>query len=56
MKLRPVFVLFALAFTSSITHAQQTQAPRPVGVDDLFGVREVHDPQIPDRASDRLHR
>ncbi len=46
MKLRPVFVLFAFALTSSITHAQQAQVPRPVGIDDLFGVHEVHDPQI----------
>jgi len=46
MKLRPALFLFALAFWSSITYAQQAAAPRPVGVDDLFGVREVHDPQI----------
>ena len=46
MKLRPVFFLFALVLASSITRAQQPPTPRPVGVDDLFGVREVHDPQI----------
>jgi dipeptidyl aminopeptidase/acylaminoacyl peptidase len=46
MKLRPALFLFALGFWSSITYAQQAAAPRPVGVDDLFGVREVHDPQI----------
>jgi dipeptidyl aminopeptidase/acylaminoacyl peptidase len=46
MKLRPVVFLFALALVSSITSAQQIAAPRPVGVDDLFGFREVHDPQI----------
>ena len=47
MKLRPV--LFALAigfagFACSLAPAQET--PRPVGVDDLFGVQEVHDPQF----------
>jgi dipeptidyl aminopeptidase/acylaminoacyl peptidase len=32
--------------------AQQTPAPRPISVDDLFGFREVHDPQIsPDARS-----
>jgi dipeptidyl aminopeptidase/acylaminoacyl peptidase len=46
MKLRPCFFLLVLASASSITPAQQPAAPRPVGVDDLFGVREVHDPQI----------
>jgi dipeptidyl aminopeptidase/acylaminoacyl peptidase len=46
MKLCPALFLFPLAFWSSITYAQQAAAPRPVGVDDLFGVREVHDPQI----------
>src|SRR5580704_531161 len=46
MKLRPGFFLLVLILTSSITLGQQSTAPRPVGVDDLFGVREVHDPQI----------
>jgi dipeptidyl aminopeptidase/acylaminoacyl peptidase len=46
MKLRPGFFLLVLVLTSSITLGQQSTAPRPVGVDDLFGVREVHDPQI----------
>jgi dipeptidyl aminopeptidase/acylaminoacyl peptidase len=46
MKLRPALFLFVLAFLGSITRAQQNSSPRPVGVDDLFGVREVHDPQI----------
>ena len=46
MKLRPVYFLLALALTGSITRSQQSSAPRPVGVDDLFGVSEVHDPQI----------
>ncbi|MGB9430667.1 MAG: hypothetical protein WBQ89_00365, partial [Candidatus Acidiferrum sp.] len=46
MRLRPVVLLVVLAITSSITRAQQPGAPRPVGVDDLFGIREVHDSQI----------
>jgi Tol biopolymer transport system component len=46
MKLRPGFFLLVLVLTSSITLGQQSTAPRPVGVDELFGVREVHDPQI----------
>lgn len=44
--LRPVLLLLCFVLASSITRAQQTTTPRPVGVDDLFGVREVHDPQI----------
>jgi dipeptidyl aminopeptidase/acylaminoacyl peptidase len=43
---RPLFVLFVLTLFSSITPAQQTEAPRSLGVDDLLGVREVHDPQV----------
>jgi len=46
MKLRSACLLLLLAFVSSITGAQQPPAPRPFGIDDLFGVREVHDPQI----------
>ncbi len=46
MKLRSALLLLALALCSSITSAQQASAPRPVGVNDLFGVREVHDVQI----------
>jgi dipeptidyl aminopeptidase/acylaminoacyl peptidase len=46
MKLRSGLFLLAFALTSSITRAQQGALPRPIGVDDLFGVREVHDPQI----------
>jgi len=46
MKLRPFCLSFVCALISSITPAQQSTAPRPVGVDDLFGIREVHDPQI----------
>ncbi len=45
MQLRLGFFLFLFAAASSITLGRQT-SPRPVGVDDLFGVREVHDPQI----------
>lgn len=46
MKVRLGFSLLVLVVaTSSITLGQQS-TPRPVGVDDLFGVREVHDPQI----------
>jgi dipeptidyl aminopeptidase/acylaminoacyl peptidase len=47
MKLRPVFFAFAIGwvgFVGSLALAQE--APRPVGVDDLFGVQEVHDPQF----------
>jgi dipeptidyl aminopeptidase/acylaminoacyl peptidase len=46
MKLRRFWLSFVFALTGSITPAQQITAPRPVGVDDLFEVREVHDPQI----------
>jgi len=46
MRLRPAFFLLVFAFASSITRAQQPATPRPVTIDDLFGVREVHDPQI----------
>jgi dipeptidyl aminopeptidase/acylaminoacyl peptidase len=46
MKLRSGSFLLVLALTGSITLGQQSGSPRPVGVDDLFGVREVHDPQI----------
>jgi dipeptidyl aminopeptidase/acylaminoacyl peptidase len=46
MKLRPAFFLLVLALTGSTTVGQQSAAPRPVGVDELFDVREAHDPQI----------
>jgi dipeptidyl aminopeptidase/acylaminoacyl peptidase len=46
MNLRPFWILLFFSLTSSITHAQQSSAARPVSVDDLFDVREVHDPQI----------
>jgi dipeptidyl aminopeptidase/acylaminoacyl peptidase len=47
MELSRLWILVAFGLGSSITHAQQSSpAPRPVGVDDLFAIREVHDPQI----------
>jgi dipeptidyl aminopeptidase/acylaminoacyl peptidase len=46
MKLRLAILLPVLALGSSITRSQQAPSPRPVGVDDLFGFREVQDPQI----------
>src|SRR5258708_19768377 len=46
MKLRSsgLFAVFLLA--GSITPAQQTAAPRPITVDDLFGLKEAHEAQI----------
>jgi len=42
-----VFVLGVLSSVfGSITFAQQPSAPRLIGVDDLFDLREVHNPQI----------
>ena len=46
MKARLVCLLSVPIVCSSITLAQPAPAPRPVGVDDLFRIREVHDPQI----------
>jgi dipeptidyl aminopeptidase/acylaminoacyl peptidase len=46
MKLRSSMLLSILAFGSSITGSQQAPTPRSLGIDDLFGYREVHDPQI----------
>ncbi len=46
MKLRLVMLLLAIGAGGAITGAQQPAAPRPVGVDDLFGYRETHDPQV----------
>jgi dipeptidyl aminopeptidase/acylaminoacyl peptidase len=49
---RASFLICVLLLCSSITPAKETSqdkqasSPRPLGVDDLFGVREVHDPQI----------
>jgi dipeptidyl aminopeptidase/acylaminoacyl peptidase len=46
MKFRSAILLLVLATGSSITCSQQAPAPRLLGVEDLFGIREVHDPQI----------
>jgi len=46
MKLRLVMLLLVIGAGGPITGAQQPAAPRPLGVDDLFGYREAHDPQI----------
>jgi dipeptidyl aminopeptidase/acylaminoacyl peptidase len=46
MKLRLLVLLLLASLGSSITGAQQAAAPRPLGVDDLFGLREAHDPQV----------
>jgi dipeptidyl aminopeptidase/acylaminoacyl peptidase len=48
---RPILLLCVLILTSPITQekeaeAAQVSAPRLLGVNDLFGAREVHDPQI----------
>ena len=46
---RAALLLCVLILCSPITQekeASQTPAPRLLGVDDLFGMREVHDPQI----------
>ncbi len=45
MKLRLAVLLLVVGLGSSITGAQQAVTPRPLGVDDLFGYREAHDPQ-----------
>jgi dipeptidyl aminopeptidase/acylaminoacyl peptidase len=46
MKLCIVGLLCAFTVVSSITLAQTSSSPRPIGIDDLFGMQEVHDPQI----------
>lgn len=46
MKSRLVLFVFILTFSSPITLAQQSQPPRPFGVDDIINFQEVHDPQI----------
>jgi dipeptidyl aminopeptidase/acylaminoacyl peptidase len=47
MKFRLSVLLCLFAFPASrILFAQQSAAPRPITVDDLFGVREVHEPRI----------
>jgi dipeptidyl aminopeptidase/acylaminoacyl peptidase len=40
-----VFVI-TLALGGSFAFAQQSSAPRPIGIDDLFDFRDVHDAQI----------
>lgn len=43
----PLAVLLCLAGSArSVVAAQQAPAPRLITLDDLFGIREVHDPQI----------
>jgi dipeptidyl aminopeptidase/acylaminoacyl peptidase len=46
MKLRSAFLLPALAVLTCPVLPQTSPTPRSLGVDDLFGIREVHDPQI----------
>ena len=46
MKLRVTLFLVAMAVPGLRTPAQESKTPRLIGVDDLFGMREVHDPQI----------
>ena len=46
MKTLRLSLLSVIALSGSITFAQQPPAPRPLGVDDLFGTHEVHDPQF----------
>ena len=45
-KIRLALFLLVLALSGSITLSQQSPAPRPIGVDDLFDFHEAHDPQI----------
>src|SRR5258708_1961215 len=46
MKLRWSGLSAVFLLAGSITPAQQTAAPRPITVDDLFGVKEAHEAQI----------
>ena len=46
MKLRLTGLLALFFLASSITLAQQAAVPRPITVDDLFGVKEAHEPRI----------
>jgi dipeptidyl aminopeptidase/acylaminoacyl peptidase len=46
MKVRLAVLLCLAGSASSALPAQQAPAPRLIAVDDLFGIREVHDPQI----------
>jgi len=46
MKLHLVVLLLAIGAGGPIAGAQQSATPRPIGVDDFFGYREAHDPQV----------
>lgn len=46
MRLRLAVLLCLAGSAGSVVLAQHASAPRLITVDDLFGVREVHDPQI----------
>jgi dipeptidyl aminopeptidase/acylaminoacyl peptidase len=46
MKPGVAFLLIAMAFGTTRTLPQALPTRRPIGVEDLFGIREVHDPQI----------
>jgi len=46
MKLPVAFLLMAMAFGAVHALPQASPTTRLIGVDDLFGIREVHDPQI----------
>ncbi len=46
MRIRSAFISLVLALSSSITLAQQSAVPRPIGVEDLFDFHEAHDPRI----------
>jgi dipeptidyl aminopeptidase/acylaminoacyl peptidase len=45
-KLRSAVPLLLVAAIGSMARAEDAPAPHPIGVDDLFGVREAHDPQL----------
>jgi dipeptidyl aminopeptidase/acylaminoacyl peptidase len=45
-KVRSAVLLLVVAASGSAARAQDAPAPHPIGVDDLFGVREAHDPQL----------
>jgi len=46
MKVRLAVLLCLVGSASSVVAARQAPDPRPITVDDLFGIRAVHDPQI----------
>ncbi|MCG6925620.1 MAG: S9 family peptidase [Acidobacteria bacterium] len=45
-KLHSAVLLLAVAASGSTARAQDVPAPHPIDVDDLFDVREAHDPQL----------